>query len=741
VASPKSKKPARQPARASGPAPAKVAVPEPPVSAMEGMSTSHKVAWIALHILVFAVPLAMSNANWLTRFGLEAFALPLTYDQFDIVKVFVMRACALVGIGAWSLGFFLRGGKLRRTKADWLVVGVLGWVLLTCFTSISFATSFFGKYRRFEGFLSFLVYAAVYFLVVQLVDRPSRIRSIAHTLVVSGSIVSFYGVLQFFGADPVNWGSNLPFEFNRAFSTFGNPDLLGGFLVFVLPLALALALTERRLVWRAVYWGVFVLTAFCWGAAFVRGAWIGGTVAIVALIAGAVMARVPWGAVDWTAAGSLGFFGAGFVAWSLRSSNEVLNIWTRIQSIFKFNEGSALTRFEIWQAALQAIKERPIFGFGADTFRLVFPHTKPLAYTRDAGYLSVADNVHNYPLQLAAGIGVVGFLLLYGFFGWALYLGFPNAFSKGKGIERLIVTGFWAAALGYIVHLMFGLSVTGSSVFLWLSLGMILAPTARTVEVSPKAWGTVVALSIIAVVTAASVYNVAYIVADNYYLKGQFRMDANSDPVAAIKTAIALNPYNDMYRSQLGSAYRDQMLGWIQQAQTEQQGGKDPGNSLEQAKNSFQLAERAFLDVIGFVPTEYDNYVFLTAMYNQGGTYFDPAYFEQAVEIADKGIEVEPYGPAIRFHKSLALYNQGKLEEVVKVLESTITMDPRYTDPMLVLADAYKRLNRLEDAKKLYENVIAVAGGPTEGEKAATQQAQEGLASLTPTGSAETTAP
>ncbi len=719
------------------PRPAAVA---PAVSTMAGMTTMQKVAWIALHVLVFAVPLAISNANWLAQapFNITGFGLPLTYDQFDIVKVVIMRACALVGIGAWGFEFFVRGGRLRRTKADWLVVGFLGWVLVTSFTSISMATAFFGKYRRFEGFWSFLTYAVVFFLVVQLADRPGRIRSLAHTLVVSGALVSFYGVLQFFGKDPISWGSTLPFEFQRAFSTFGNPDLLGGYLIFPLVLSLALALSDKRVLWRAVYWGVFVMTAFCWGASFVRGAWIGGAIGLIVLVAGAVVARVPWGAVDWSASGVVALAGGGFIARSLSSSNDVLNIWARIQSIFVFNEGSARTRFEIWSAAVQAVKERPIQGFGADTFRLVFPHTKPLAYVKDAGYLSVADNVHDYPLQLAAGIGIVGFALLYGLFGWVLYLGAPAAFAKGKGAERLIITAFWAAALGYIVHLMFGLSVTGSTVFLWLSLGLVLAPTARAVEVTPKRWGPAVGIALAAVVMAASVYNIVYIVADNYYLRAQFP-SAGEDAVKLNMTAISLNPFNDMYRSQLGQTYNRQMLQWIQQARTEQQQNTDPAASLAQAQTSFRLAERAFLDAIAFVPAEYDNYVFLAALYNQAGSYFDPKFFEQAVKTGDDGIKAEPFGPAVRFQKALALYNLGRVPEVIKLLEETVKMDPNYTDPMIVLADAYKRAGELDKARAQYQAVLAVATGGTEAQNAARQQAESGLASLSPTASTTTT--
>jgi O-antigen ligase len=701
-------------------------------SSMAGMTGTDKVVWISLHALIFLVAVGMANANWLVKLGFSSFGLPLTYDQFDIIKVFVMRACALIGIGAWSFRFFLRGGTLRRTKADWLILAFLAWVLISSLFSISPATAIFGKYRRFEGFLSFLTYAVVYFLTVQMVDRPSRIRSIAHTIVVSGAVVSGYGMMQFFGVDPVNWGAQLPFEFNRAFSTYGNPDLLGGYLIFPLAVSLAMALTDKRTLWRGVYWTAFILTGLCWGAAFVRGAWIGGGVSLIVLAVAAVIARVPWGAVDWSALGVTGLFGAAFVSKSLQSANDVLNIGARIASIFKFDEGSSITRFQIWSAAVRAIKERPVFGFGADTFRLVFPHTKPFEYVRSAGYLSVADNVHNYPLQLAAGIGIPGFLLLYGIFGWVLYLGAPNAFARNKGAERLIIAGFWAAIVGYIVHLMFGLSVTGCTVFLWLSLAMVVAPTARKTEYEPRAWGPAVGVAIAAVVTAASILNVTYVVADRYYLLSQFSGGVG-DRVRYALDSIRLNPFNDMYRTQLAMNYNKQMLAWIDEARVLQMQKKDPGPALAQAKESFLASERAFLDVMAFVPTEYDNYVFLTALYNQAGSYFNRAYFEQAVATGEKGIEVEQYGPAVRMQKALALYSLERIDEAVVLLEETVPMDPLYTDPQLMLADAYAGKGEGAKARATYEAVLSV----TPSSSPAGSRAVAGLAALDGTAPAD----
>jgi len=686
--------------------------PKPMLAVTAGMTTTEMIAWYSLQALVLLVPIAMSNMNWLGSIFPGAFQLPLTYDQFDIVKVFVMRAFAISGLLAWSFQFFFRGGKLRRTKLDWIIVAFLGWVLVTSFTSISISTALFGKYRRFEGFFSFLTYAVVYFLTVQLADRQSRIRSLGRTLMISGIIVAGYGVLQSVGMDPVSWGAKLPFEVNRSFSTFGNPDLLGGFLIFPLTIAMAMAFSERQVGWRIFYWVTFLVSVWAWIAASVRGAWIGGTVGIIVVIVAVVLAGTKLKVVDWSFAGLTGLAAAGLVARSMTMPGTVFNVPERLASIFKFGEGSALTRFEIWDAAIAATKARPLFGFGADTFRLVFPKYKPLAYVKDAGYLSVADNVHNYPLQLMAGIGIIGFLLLYGIFGFALWLGAPNAFARGKGTDRLVVAGFWAATLGYITHLMTGLSVTGSTVFLWMALAIIVAPTAREVEFKRPKWGPAVGIALSTLLVVAWVGNVTFVVADNYFLRGQFPQ-TGEDATKLLKTAIALNPYNDMYRSMLGQAYQNQMLAWINQANQEQSQGTDPSTSQQQAQLSLQEAIDSYNETISIVPTEYDNYLFLAGLYNQAGAYIDPAYFEQAVEVADRGIAAEPFGPGVRMQKALAQASMDDHAGAAKTLDAAVDMDPNYVEIRGLYAEVLTNAGRFRDALAQYKILLSMDASNT----------------------------
>ena len=772
--------------------------------AAEPMDVWDRIAWVCLHVLVILVPIAMSNLG-----PFNANGAPFSYDQFDIVKVFFERGIMLVAVGAWLLGLLLRGGKVRWTKVEWVILAFLAWVVLTSALSIHPPTAIFGKYRRFEGLLSFVMYASVFFVSLQLVDRPSRLRSLARSLAIGGFLVAFYGMLQVVGTvdmgvarvlqplsivlglvgggaavwfgvsgdrdpetrralivgalllvvggivmyaglgqnieiavanqlayvsvDPVRWGT-LPFETNRAFSTFGNPDLLGGYLIFPWAVALGLALTERHRVWRTSYWVFTVLNAFVGLTSYVRGAWIGATVSAICLIVaywrakkGSELRLEP---VDRVFIGSTVTVGAVVAVVTSLRPDAVRNVLTRVLSIFEFDQGSALTRFQIWEAAWSAIMERPFTGWGADTFRLLFPMFKPAEYVAAAGYISVADNVHNYPLQLTTGLGIPGFLLLYGLIAWALIASARNAFPRGTGAERLLYAGFWAAALGYVAHLMFGLSVTGSTLFLWLSMGVLLSPSASTHDLRAPSWRAVGVGAVVALVLAGTVLNVRFIVADNHFLKGRV-LTTGAASVTEIERAIELNPYNDMYRLELGAAWQDAFRSYAQQY-AQQSGTSDP--ALEQnLVDAFGKAEAGYRDMIAFVPYEYDTYVFLANLYNEGATYINPAYADKAIEVGLIGTQVEPYGPAVRLQLAVAHTTKGQLAEAVKELEYAVELDPRYSQARLTLAQVYIDLGRTDDALAQYQAVLAAFPDNI--------QAQQGLEALEASMSAETTAP
>ncbi len=669
--------------------------PEPQVRTVEPTGLAMRISWWALLAMIAIVPVIMSNWTPLNHLGFQI-TLPVTYDQFDVIKVFSQRILILVSIGAWAWAILTKGGKIRVTPVEWLVLAFLGWVTLSAVFSIHTPTALFGKYRRFEGLFSIITYAVAYFLVIQHADRPSKIKTIAQTLFWSGAIVAGYGVLQSLGLDPAQWGQ-LPFENRRAFATFGNPDLLGGFLMFSTFVSLGLVFSEERTRWRAIYWVGALLNFWCLIVAFTRSAWVGTVVGLIFLVLAAVMRRLKFRAVDWGFTGAIAALSAAVIALSLRNPNVVMNFGARLVSIFEFNEGSAKTRFQIWRAAWDAIQDRPVFGFGADTFRLIYPRYKVYDYVKDAGYLSVADNVHNYPLQLAAGVGVPGMLMFYSVCGWVAVRTFRLVFSREGGLNRWVLVGFWTACAAYVTHLCFGLSVTGASIFLWISMGALLAPTAREIDVRPLSGGIFAAVIIAALVAVGIGYHWVWIVADNAYLYARVGAQG-ADRVAAAERAAELNPYNDIYRAEIGMAYTDEFIARINDVFTAQQSGGDTQASMLAAQSAFTSAELSLKDTIRFVPWEYDNYVFLANLYNMAGAYLDPRYYEDALEIGKQGIGVEEYGPAIRLQYARALSETGREAEAIKQLEYAFRMDPAYVEAAMFLTDLYVADGRTDKA-------------------------------------------
>lgn len=680
---------------------AQVASPATP-GPNDEMSTAQRVGWYGLHAMVLLVPVIISNWTWLP--GVE---WPFSYDQFDIIKVVFLRGITLVAFAGWLLHILVHGGTVRRTKIDYLILAVLGWFAISTLLSIHPATAVFGKYRRFEGLLSFVNYAAVYFLAVQYLDRLSRIRALARTLFYSGVLVSGYGVLQYLGLDPLPW-AELPFEANRAFSFYGNPNLLGGFLVILLPISFSLALSEREQRMRIVYWVGSVLAVVCWVVAFTRGAWVGGAVAIVALGIGAWRKRVTLTSVDWSFAGVIAVLSAIVVGLSLTADDPVMNAWKRLVSIAEFDQGSAVTRFQIWDAAWRATLERPFFGFGPDTFRLIFPGFKPMEYAAAAGHQSVADNAHNYILQLSSGVGIPGMLLLYGLFIAVLVLSFRTAFARqglsDNGDSSLVLSGMWAAVIGYLVHLTFGISVTGSTFLAWIAFAALMSPDARAVEVKPPGWGRVAAALVCVAVVVLSVGNLVYLLADRYYLDARLAESA-SLKLARAEAAVRLNPYNDMYLSQVALVRVQTFLGYLERERTEAEAGMDTSETLAQAESALREAEAALIETIEFVPYEYDNYMFIANVYNIAGQALSPDYFQEALRWARKGIEVSQFGPGIRFQYAVALDATGQTDAAIEELLYAIELDPAYVDPSKILGEIYLRDGQPQKALEQFERI------------------------------------
>lgn len=232
---------------------------------------------------------------------------------------------------------------------------------------------------------------------------PALARRISFGLVAAASLIGGYALLQAGGIDLGEWIS--PFHKGVA-ATIGNPDLLGGMLVF--PFALALAGWLENISLIRVIPVALILAAII--ATETRAAWLASAV-VMFYLAGRHNRRALAGVA---AAGLLSacfwLYGHPAAAGMLASSSALdERLWT-------------------WKVAARALRAHPVAGWGTGSFRGVFLQEQAEAL-KTGGSFHYTEFAHLEPLHLWTETGVVGL----GLFLWGLF-SVLRALRPGRGV-------------------------------------------------------------------------------------------------------------------------------------------------------------------------------------------------------------------------------------------------------------------------------------------------------------------
>jgi tetratricopeptide (TPR) repeat protein len=293
---------------------------------------------------------------------------------------------------------------------------------------------------------------------------------------------------------------------------------------------------------------------------------------------------------------------------------------------------------------------------------------------------------------------------------WATVRSGRMVFDRSPDTVRLLQGAFWAAAVGYCAQLLVGLSTVGNSFLLWLAIGLLLAPSARLIQLRPASHGRAWAWSLVALAALGIVLQAPPIAADHFYLKSRAEGTA-ADRTDAALAAARLNPFQADYKIEVAQAhareFREALEGYI----AARQRGDDPSAYLAVYSDKFDLARAAYVAAIDAVPDAYNYYLGLIDLYNLAGQASDAGYFVEAETVARKALETEPHGPEIRLRLARALLGQKKTAEAVRELEVAVRLDPAYGAAAVLLAQEYRRAGRHDEALAVLEAVEAVLPG------------------------------
>lgn len=307
--------------------------------------------------------------------------------------------CNLRTLAAGTPGKWLAG----LLAAEWTA-----FALASVFSSHPLLSLNGGSWRRFgliseTGLLLFALFAAGW-----MAARPDRVRILLRAATWSGLLSACYGIAQYFGWDP--W---LPerayqageggFTIVRPPSTLGHADYFGAWMVVVLFFAIALHRMEERQFYRYVALATAALSTVAIVLSGTRAAILGAAIGGLVLL----FARGRKFRLRGVAAGLACI--AALVLFFFSPAGEKL----RARLHWSIEDARGGARLLLWRDSLAMSAQRPLTGFGPETFTTEFPRFESVELA--SAYPDFYhESPHNMFLDALASQGLPGFAALAG---------------------------------------------------------------------------------------------------------------------------------------------------------------------------------------------------------------------------------------------------------------------------------------------------------------------------------------
>ncbi len=306
-----------------------------------------------------------------------------------------------------------------------------------------------------------LLQGSLFYLVgYNLIRSQRQVRILVIIMLICVTVIAVYGIYQFASGleTPDRWlfGDAEAGIRTRVFSTMGNPNALGGYLILMAPVALALFFKSAGWGQKIIYGSIFMILSICLVFTFSRGAWLGFALSLV-LLGWMVDRRILW-----------------LLLLGLAASPFILpqTIKDRILVLFSpeyLRISAKWGRIFFWKQAFERMITHPWLGVGPGTFgdAVARRHLIPDSIWVD-----------NHYLKVGAEIGVSGLLA----FLWLMGRSLMAPFNRGgrwlkDPFQIAVLAGGTAGLVAVIVQ-----NVTVSvfevlfvSTYWWFLLGVMTA--------------------------------------------------------------------------------------------------------------------------------------------------------------------------------------------------------------------------------------------------------------------------
>ncbi len=482
---------------------------------------------LLLKLIKWGVVLTIFTPLILGPFGISLSNWPKAVFFRIIVEIIFILYLSLIYINPKYLP--------RLSFLIWANVVFFGILFLSALLGVNFYRSFFGDLYRAEGlvlhlhFLIFLIVATAVFF-----DKNDWIKFLKITVVVS-AISSFAGILQkigtlpFYKANPFSfYGVTLPVQIS---GTWTNPDFFAPYIVLCVFLGLYLLSLENNKKWKNILISISALNMLALILSGCRSSWIGFSVGVIFFFVVQLSRSAFFSAKAKKAllAGFLFLSIVGlFIALNKNSFSYSKNYFLkRVSTVFDANSILYSGRLYGWDIAVSAWRDRPILGWGPESYAFLFDKYFKAEYIKYIPSGIFFDRPHNKVLGIMATSGTVGALAYLGLFSAIFYFILKNYKKNPTG--NLFLMAFF---ISYFIQNLFMFDTIGTYYVFFIVVGFInniygVNPERRLSERKRKYLLKTIVVAPLMAISVLAIYslNLKPTLACRDFVKGIYRLD------------------------------------------------------------------------------------------------------------------------------------------------------------------------------------------------------------------------
>ena len=294
-----------------------------------------------------------------------------------------------------------------------------------------------------------------YFVVLNSIQTRKQLNILTLCFVCFGVLIAFYGFYQYLNPSKFSGSwvdkemfSDIGF---RVYSTLGNPNVLGEYLLLIIPFVVSYFFSVEGLLKKGFFFIVGCVLMLCLILTYSRGCWLGILFAAVIFLILLDRRFI-----------ILALLGLAIMPFVLPET-----IINRFMSIGNMSDSSTSYRFYIYMGTLSMLKDYWICGVGPGTaaFNMVYP-----SYAYDS---ITAPHSHNLFLQVMCDSGVCGILVFIAII-YRTYKTLAIGLKKAVKRDKIFIIGSISALSGFFLQSMFDYTFYNYRVMFifWAVLGL-----------------------------------------------------------------------------------------------------------------------------------------------------------------------------------------------------------------------------------------------------------------------------